>query len=213
MMMCAVSLVVAAQFPNLPYNPDENGDGLIGVVDLQSFLAVYGNEFTNLLTAEGGGVAFHLSEDLLSWTECNTYCAKLPGDWQLVSRAIVNTHLDEMQMLMPLSTNGSDYWWNASSPENPRTCRWEDETTSNGGNIISWSNSSINSYPYQCMCMIEERATIEYFTCKASCSDGAEALDECVNLKALEGWLPLSTPSTQQVYNDCFWQPLWRWAE
>lgn len=39
------SLVVAAQFPNLPYNPDENGDGLIGVVDLQGLLANYGTEF------------------------------------------------------------------------------------------------------------------------------------------------------------------------
>ena len=58
---CLLQLLgAAAQFPSLPYNPDENGDGLIGVTDLQ--------------------------------------------------------------------------------------CRWEDETTSNGGNIISWSNSSINSY-------------------------------------------------------------------
>ena len=43
-MMCAVSLGAAAQFPNLPYNPDENGDGLIGVVDLQGLLALYGVE-------------------------------------------------------------------------------------------------------------------------------------------------------------------------
>ena len=41
-MMCAVSLGVAAQFPDLPYNPDENGDGLIGVVDLQGLLSFYG---------------------------------------------------------------------------------------------------------------------------------------------------------------------------
>lgn len=39
------SVCAHAQFPNLPYNPDENGDGLIGVVDLQGLLANYGNDF------------------------------------------------------------------------------------------------------------------------------------------------------------------------
>ena len=42
LMMCAVSLGANAQFPNLPYNPDENGDGLIGVTDLQGVLSLYG---------------------------------------------------------------------------------------------------------------------------------------------------------------------------
>ena len=42
-----------AQFPSLPYNPDENGDGLIGVV-LQGLLANYGNEFASAVISEDG---------------------------------------------------------------------------------------------------------------------------------------------------------------
>ena len=50
LMMCAVSLGATAQFPSLPYNPDENGDMLIGVVDLQALLANYGKNFQALLS-------------------------------------------------------------------------------------------------------------------------------------------------------------------
>ncbi len=34
------------QFPTLPYTPDDNADGLIGVADLQGLLSQYGNEFS-----------------------------------------------------------------------------------------------------------------------------------------------------------------------
>ena len=40
-----ISSLAMGQFPNLPYNPDENGDGLIGVSDLQSLLSVYSLPF------------------------------------------------------------------------------------------------------------------------------------------------------------------------
>ena len=45
-----------AQFPNLPYNPDENGDGLIGVADLQGLLA-YGSEFSSAILSDNGNIA------------------------------------------------------------------------------------------------------------------------------------------------------------
>ena len=47
MMMCAVSLGVAAQSTiTYPYNPDGNADGDIAVGDLQDFLVTYGNPFS-----------------------------------------------------------------------------------------------------------------------------------------------------------------------
>ena len=39
-----VSSLAMGQWPSLPYNPDDNADGLIGVADLQALLANYGNE-------------------------------------------------------------------------------------------------------------------------------------------------------------------------
>lgn len=47
MMMCAVSLGVAAQSTiTYPYNPDEDGNGQIAVADLQGILATYGGAFS-----------------------------------------------------------------------------------------------------------------------------------------------------------------------
>ena len=46
LMIYAVSLGAAAQISfDAPWNPDANGDAQIGVSDLQSFLAVYGQDF------------------------------------------------------------------------------------------------------------------------------------------------------------------------
>ena len=48
MMMCAVCLSLTAQevtFYDYPFNPDANGDDFVGVADLQSFLASYGQPF------------------------------------------------------------------------------------------------------------------------------------------------------------------------
>ena len=45
LMICAVSLGAAAQGTSIydyPFNPDANGDDLVGVADLQSFLTLYG---------------------------------------------------------------------------------------------------------------------------------------------------------------------------
>ena len=52
------SLPMGQNLDHLPYNPDDNGDGLIGVADLQGLLANYGNEFcwrSVLCTWRGNG--------------------------------------------------------------------------------------------------------------------------------------------------------------
>ena len=78
LMMCAVSLGAAAQFPNLPYNPDENGDGLIGVVDLQGLLSNYGNEFAGVVVSEDGESAIvYMGE--MAYSLCSQGCKRLPS--------------------------------------------------------------------------------------------------------------------------------------
>ena len=54
----------AAQSFPLPYNPDENGDMLIGVVDLQALLANYGLEFSSAVLSEDGESAITYMGDM-----------------------------------------------------------------------------------------------------------------------------------------------------
>ena len=78
LMMFAVSLGVAAQFPNLPYNPDENGDGFIGVADLQGLLSNYGDEFdTAVLSADGESAIVYIGDVAYP---CLLYTSPSPRD-------------------------------------------------------------------------------------------------------------------------------------
>ena len=71
MMICAVSL--GQRNSSLPYNPDENGDMLIGVVDLQALLANYGQEFSSAVVSEDGGHAI-VGVGSLTYFDCLFAC-------------------------------------------------------------------------------------------------------------------------------------------
>ncbi len=200
LMMCAVSLGAAAQFPNLPYNPDENGDGLIGVVDLQGLLANYGNEFASAVVSEDGESAISYI-GTMNFPSCAAACRNLPGHWELPD-------LEDLGLVWSNVSSGSPVWLNAKrySQVSVQLYRWRP----NNNQIDGTSNAN---EVLKCYCAARQLPRVEYFTCKASCSDGYTALDDCVNEKLAEGWYPLQSQRQQQVYNDCFWQPLWRWAE
>ena len=72
LMMCAVSLGAAAQNNN-SYNPDGNGDGIIGVSDLQDLLALYG------LSVDADSLVWYGTADLNSpsWCEWGDGCPYL----------------------------------------------------------------------------------------------------------------------------------------
>ena len=107
LMICAVSLGAAAQFPSLPYNPDENGDGLIGVVDLQGLLANYGNEFASAVVSEDGESAI-VYMGAMGRLQCEYACDNLPGFWTLPKVYELTPVLDDMpQPVTWLQTNWS----------------------------------------------------------------------------------------------------------
>ena len=56
-MLLAFTAMAQAQSPYLPYNPDENADGLIGVADLQGLLSLYGSEFSSAILSDNGNIA------------------------------------------------------------------------------------------------------------------------------------------------------------
>ena len=214
--MCAVSFGASAQPPNLPYNPDANGDMLIGVVDLQALLANYGQEFSSAVVSEDGESAIVYMGDM-AYPQCQYSCDHLPGFWRLPNLE------DLVPVWSEVYNSSGPYTWLYLGKESLM------EASGASQNIfpvfLGRSGNSNNTYVscanadfavtqnMRCYCAARQLPRVEYFTCKASCSDGYTALDECVNEKLAEGWYPLQSQRQQQVYNDCFWQPLWRWAE
>jgi len=211
-----VSSLAMGQWPSLPYNPDDNADGLIGVADLQALLANYGSEFASAVVSEDGESAIvYMGEE--QYILCSKSCKEFPGNWSIAEFEDLVLVWDEVY-----SENDTRSTW----------CKREDQNFDDAGRPLfpyfysqnvqtvpgnfSLHEIKVTRYPqyqYHCYCAAKQLPRVEYFTCKASCSDGPAALDACVNDKLIEGWYPLQSQRQQQVYNDCFWQPLWRWAE
>ena len=83
--LLAASCLTAVGQTEYPYNPDENGDGLIGVADLQGLLALYGLQINS-----DSVVVYNLSElqepEFCSYhpNNCNDYKREVPADADIV---------------------------------------------------------------------------------------------------------------------------------
>jgi hypothetical protein len=204
-----ISSLAMGQWPSLPYNPDENGDGLIGVVDLQGLLSSYGSEFSSAVVSEDGESAIvYMGE--MDYFSCDYSCAQLPGMWLLSSARDLVAVYDVLN-----ASEASTYTW-VRRDDYVGQIATQNYFPIYRGRSISADRDILGDEPNferRCYCAAKQLPRVEYFTCKASCSDGPAALDACVNDKLIEGWYPLQSQRQQAVYNDCFWQPLWRWAE
>ena len=218
LMICAVSLGAAAQFPNLPYNPDENGDGFVGVADLQGLLAVYGQTLENLTVSNDSAQAVVFVGDLSS-PHCMKACSDLPGNWRVMTLFDAGLIWTDLVTEAMSSAYYSFNVWIGSEdePDNLRSVLTRQDNSYETGIVIGTSASATGAgfspaRTNDCYCATREFPKVEYFTCTASCNDGIEALDNCVNSKTQEGWYPMNQSQTQ-IYNICYWQPMWRWAE
>ena len=153
-----VSSLAMAQFPSLPYNPDENGDGLIGVVDLQGLLANYGNEFASAVVSEDGESAILYLEEM-GYYECKRSCNQLPGFWSLPSGE------DLVPVFSDLNTNYTYTWLSMTDfiefPYNRAPYYTGASSVSNrgvGGTVDVGSN-------YRCYCAAKQLPRVEYSYC------------------------------------------------
>ena len=207
--MCAVSLGAAAQFPNLPYNPDENGDGLIGVVDLQGLLANYGTEFASAVISSNGEMAV-TEVGQMSYLRCRTSCASLAGVWSMIDENSAGLAIDSLDF-------GGGYAW---VDLNSHHLSVGSESWYAIANVVN-SSGSVEQYldnqwsiECRCFCSTEQMPRVEYAQCTNSNSD---VFDSCCEEKVSEGWYPLSVNPlvpTNSNSNSFHWsQAFWRWAE
>lgn len=202
------SSLAMAQFPSSPYNPDENGDGFIGVVDLQGLLANYGNEFASAVVSEDGESAI-VYIDELSYFECEYSCHQLPGFWKLPSPA------DLVPVYSELHASSSTYTWIDRQYVDGNTWNRLPYYIGNsqlGSRYIGQTETQ--GYTKKCYCAAKQLPRMEYSYC------GGSTIQSCANAKVADGWYPLPGISSHQNGagsssggNQLIYQAFWRWAE
>ena len=209
-----ISSLAMGQFPNLPYNPDDNGDGLIGVADLQTLLANYGSEFASAVVSEDGESAIvYMGE--MAFPPCALACRSLPGMWETASTVDLGLVWNEVY-----STGIDNFTWlKPSSGSNvPGLLVSQDESS-------YVYHEAISEYKFiarqaRCYCAVKQLPRVEYDWCYGSSGSNdpntamTECLNEvkeCANEKLASGWQLLGT--TQAGSPSRYVQALWRWAE
>ena len=199
-----VSSLAMGQWPSLPYNPDDNADGLIGVADLQALLANYGSEFSSVILPSDSSFAI---TDLgsMKYLECVYGCSSLPGKWSVIS-------LEEAGFLLSQSSLNSDSW--LFPDERIRQNSAIAMYVKNTGQISSYGGTG-STYNHQCYCAAKQLPRVEYSFCHSPLQ-GTSQLQECCDEKAANGWYPLGgIEMTNQSgsFDFKYAQAFWRWAE
>ena len=208
-----ISSLAMGQFPALPYNPDENGDGLIGVSDLQSFLAAYNSEFSS--AASSNGIAFILIGEEMTKAECMTACNALSGPWGLPTTSEVSENVylvyeavgiepDESLNFWGVNTGYTDEY-SSSDDYAPHGVSIRDEiwVVPYSSGIEVQAGLEGNASTIDCLCSVAERPKMEYMRIV---QDGdTPTMNSMVNELLGDGWYIHTT--------DELWMHLWRWKD
>lgn len=202
----AISTATSAQSFPLPYNPDENGDGLIGVVDLQGLLANYGSEFSGAVISEDGESAITYMGEM-AYPLCAQSCRNLPGMWDISTIEDLGLIWDEVGGAK--NANASDQIW-ITLPEGTRQFssfgKFNNAQYSWGISQSGFGGSSGN-YEYDCYCAARQLPRVEYSYCEGT------DIQECANEKVEDGWYPLEGITKISYNGQNKIQAFWRWAE
>ena len=202
----AFGLNAIAQFPNLPYNPDENGDGLIGVVDLQGLLANYGSEFSSAVLSEDGESAIVYKGDM-AFPLCAQACVNLPGMWEMPTIEDLGLVWDEVHPYQSSST-----WLKPRSNRSQGGNGVMDYMFSSEGGIAEYGSSQVISVSRRCYCIAKQWPRVEYGWCV---ENNSTVFNDCVDSYLSDGFFPLEGLSigTDNYGAEKKTQAFWRWAE
>ena len=193
-----------AQFPSLPYNPDENGDGLIGVVDLQGLLANYGNEFASAVISEDGESAI-VAMGQMQYPVCAFTCKSLPGFWDIPTLEEFGMIWDEVGSEVNSNNNSDRYYVRPSKPDG-NTSIYDVKVFQRYQYQYGLQNFSMSgdNVEYQCYCAAKQLPRVEYEYCQGT------NITECANQLLGDGWYPLPGMAKSGGEET---QAFWRWAD
>jgi hypothetical protein len=212
LLIAALSLNAVGQgIPQLPYNPDENGDGLIGVPDLQALLAQYGLEFNSAVLSEDAQSAI-VYMGQMAHPVCNLACDNLPGFWHMSTMNDLALVWDEV-----ISSN-DEVWINSdkhlTSSENTNVINITAFKYYDPGATVLKAYASPQP-SYKCYCAAHELPKVEYSVCHNVNNYTGLSSDflSCCVAKVEDGWYPLeSNPTRSGGNNYTSSQAFWRWA-
>ena len=196
--IAALSLNAFGQgIPQLPYNPDENGDGLIGVPDLQALLAQYGLEFNSAVLSEDAQSAI-VYMGQMAHPVCSQACDNLPGFWHMSTMADLGLVWDEINSFSDNAT-----WINY-----PKEGANYSNNDVRAYHYLEGQDHSVIQDPFylfKCYCAAHEMPKVEY---KVLSITNSSTLESSYNEAADEGWrlLPAAEGNSQRT-------TMWRWAE
>ena len=185
-----LSLGATAQDFPIPYNPDDDANGLIGTPDLLSLLALFGEEFSAAVVAEDSTSAIVYMGEMY-YPLCAQSCRNLPGMWQMPSIEDLGLVWEDVEL------NSAGTWLNSEGDPDRRMWRF------NGDNIYGMTSPLTLS---NCYCSIKEIPKVEYTYCL-----GGSGIGECANAKVAGGWQPLG--GIHVTRDLVVSQAFWRWAE
>ena len=209
----ASRLCAQAQTLTLPYNPDENADGLIGVADLQGLLAQYGNEFSAAVVSEDGEDAIVFMGNM-AYPLCAQSCKNLPGIWTMPTMEDLGLVWDEVYTTNTVtntwlkSTNPNVFQGLTNNEVMVKTYEYfySANTTSSTGHYHLQSDHPTSNFG--CYCAAQQMPKVEY-TVAANVSF-VNFSSECEAL-TIEGWHPIPGSPTSGFGN--YSQAFWRWAQ
>ena len=195
-----VSSLAMGQWPSLPYNPDDNADGLIGVADLQALLANYGSEFASAIVSEDSSLAV-VDIGEMTMGECLSSCPALPGKWHMIDSEEFLVHAQN------LDAGSGSYLVHYPESGVVSTAGWY------LGEYLRLGVPSGEGYmqplvEYRCLCAIRELPQVEYFVVtENSCALTMDAVsDSLSNGWRLAGGVAHWSPSYCR-------QAIWRYSE
>jgi hypothetical protein len=197
LLIAALSLNAFSQgIPQLPYNPDENGDGLIGVPDLQALLAQYGLEFNSAVLSEDAqsAIVYMGDSDIFS---CRLSCSILPGNWWLMTMNEAGLVVEDLESI----AEGEEVWIeNIYSTNNyPLGI-----LRINGGDGLIMTTTNRTMAENRCYCATRELPKVEYKHC-------TNMPESTLNSWASQGWRLIDATAVSN--SGYLFGVMWRWAE
>ena len=207
-MLAAFNVTAQVDGFQLPYNPDSEPDGYIGVGDVLELLVMFGQTFT----PDGIYVnddSTHVLMDMGSMTypECEYTCQfALPGFWRVSTLADLGAAWETAQ--------AEEAWISMKDVQlhglqvSYITTAYADEVA-NGTQTTPQLNAN-----HSCFCATHERPKVEYSYCYGDALNGIQG---CCDEKVQDGWYPLGSLINSNPYaaenHTRLSQAFWRWAD
>lgn len=205
--------MLSQNFP-VPYNPDDDANGLIGTPDLLSLLALFGEDFSAAVVAENQESAVTLLGEL-NYFDCDFSCKQLPGMWRMAAST------DLALVLLELNVPDYSYTWLS---KDEFSMAWDKYPYYQGHSETHLAELVETSKPmssYRCYCSIKEIPKVEYSFCRPTTTNSVNArieFSDCCSDKTQNGWFPIPGSTTGVSGNgysngNFYGQAFWRWAE